>query len=490
MPSSMQTRVARTLKWNIIDRVLTQILYAVTGIVLARVLTQADFGLVGAILVFQAFASLFVDSGFSSALIQRKHPTSIDYTTVFWFNLGIACIIYIILFFAAPLIARCYQNDLRIIPLARVMFLTFILNASAIVQTNRLMKRMQVKMIAVSNSIGLIASAVVGIYMALDGWGAWAIVWQSIVLAAVKSGILWGTSSWRPMWRFSWSSLKSFFSVGSGVMVSSFLNTLFQNIYGFFIGSRAGMVSMGYYYQADKWSKMGISSISQILTSSFLPALSIYQESPERFAAVTARINRFTAYLLFPALGLLAAMSGPLFHALFGSKWDPSVTLFQLLLFRGIFTVLQSLYSNYILALGRSRMLVRVEVLRDGAALIAILLTLPYIALTTPDDLTAGLRIFLWGQVISSILTWIATLVLAARLTSRNVRSMLFDLLPYASLTAVLLIPLAWMSTLSINPWLIIVAQTICCATLYIGVNRLLGSRIQADILQHILHRK
>lgn len=482
----MRTRVARTLKWNIIDRVLTQLLYAVTGIVLARVLSEADFGLVGAILVFQAFASLFVDSGFASALIQRRAPTELDYSTVFWFNLGMACAIYAILFAAAPLIADCYQGDRRLIPLSRVMFLTFILNASAIVQTNRLMKRMEVRMIAVSNSVGLIVSAVTGIYMALSGFGAWAIVWQSVVLAAVKSAILWATSGWRPVMSFSVASLRSFFKVGSGVMISSFLNTLFQNIYGFFIAARAGMVSMGYYYQADKWSKMGITSISQVLTSSFLPALSHYQDSPDKFAAVTARINRFTAYLMFPALGLLAAMSRPLFHALFGNKWDPSVMLFQLLLFRGIFTVMQSLYSNYILALGRSRMLVKVEILRDGAALLAILLTLPYIALSTPDDLTAGLRIFLWGQVASSILTWGATLVIASRLTHRTLRGMLWDLLPYAGLTGVLLVPLTWLADLAVNPWIIIVAQTVICAGLYLGVNRLLGSRIQTDILAQL----
>lgn len=488
--ATMRTRVAGTLKWNILDRVLTQVLYAVTGIVLARVLSEADFGLVGAILVFQAFASLFVDSGFSSALIQRKHPTPLDYSTVFWFNLGMACAIYALLYAAAPLIARCYQDDQRLIPLSRVMFLTFILNASAIVQTNRLMKRMQVRMIALSNSAGLIISAVAGIYMALTGWGAWAIVWQSVILAATKSAILWATSRWRPMWRFSWESLRSFFSVGSGVMASSFLNTLFQNIYGFFIASRAGMVSMGYYYQADKWSKMGISSISQVLTSSFLPALSHYQDDPARFAAVTARINRFTAYLMFPALGLLAAMSRPLFHQLFGTKWDPSIMLFQLLLFRGIFTVLQSLYSNYILALGRSRMLVKVELLRDGVALGAIAATLPYIALTSPGDITEGLRIFLWGQVAASILSWGATLVIAARLTQRTLRGMIWDLLPYAGLTGVLLVPLTWLADLALTPWVILAVQILLCVGLYIGVNSVLGSRIQSDILRHITGRE
>ncbi|MDE7142664.1 MAG: lipopolysaccharide biosynthesis protein, partial [Muribaculaceae bacterium] len=346
----LKTLTARSVKWNIIDRVSSQLLYAVTGVVLARLLSQDDFGLVGAMLVFQAFATLFVDSGFSYALIQRKAPTRLDYSTVLWFNLLVACAVYVVLYFAAPLIADCFQGDRRLIPMSRVMFLSFILNASAIVQTNRLMKRMDVKMVAVSNSVGLFAGAIVGISLALGGYGAWAIVWQTVTLNGIKSLVLWLTSGWRPLWRFSAASLRSFFAVGWGMMGTSFLNTLFQNIYSFVIGNRAGLAPLGYYSQADKWSKMGITSISQVLTSSFLPALSEVQDDPERFSRISARMNRFTSYLLFPAMGFLALLAEPIFHCLFGEKWDASIILFQLLLVRGVFTVLSSLYNNYAVA--------------------------------------------------------------------------------------------------------------------------------------------
>ena len=161
--NNLKNKTAKTLKWTLIDRVLQQLLYAVTGIVLARMLSQTDFGLVGAVLVFQAFASLLIDSGFSFALIQRKEPTQTDYSTVLWFNLGAAAVLYTILWFAAPLIALCFQNDLRLIPLSRVMFLSIILNASAIVQTNRLMKQMNVRPVTVSNAAGLAAGAIAGI---------------------------------------------------------------------------------------------------------------------------------------------------------------------------------------------------------------------------------------------------------------------------------------------------------------------------------------
>ncbi len=228
---NLKLATARTLKWNLVDRFGQQVMYAVTGIVLARLLSQEDFGLVGAILIFQAFASLLIDSGFSYALLQRKQPTRLDYSTVLWFNIALAVFIYVTLWFCAVPIADIFKGDMRLVPLSRAMFLTFILNATAIVQTNRLMKRMDVKMIAVSNIAGLAVGAVAGIWLAVSGYGAWAIVWQSISAAAIKSIILWTTGHWFPMLKFSWKALRSYFSVGSSMMLTSFLNTLFQKIY-------------------------------------------------------------------------------------------------------------------------------------------------------------------------------------------------------------------------------------------------------------------
>lgn len=487
--TDMKLRTARTIKWNLIDKVSSQVLYAVTGIVLANVLSQEDFGLVGAVLVFQAFASLFVDSGFSYALIQRKRPTRLDYSSVLWFNIAIAVIIYLILFAGAPLIARWFQGDERLVPLSRVMFLSFIINASAIVQTNRLMKRMNVKMIAVSNTVGLVASAAVGILLALCGYGAWAIVWQTLTLNTVKSAILWCTSRWYPLLRFSWRSLRSFFNVGAGVAVSSFLNTVFLNIYSFLIGNQVGLRALGYYTQADKWSKMGIMSLSQILTSSFLPVLSQFQDDRERFGRAIMKMNRFTAYVMFPAVGMLMAMATPLFHLLFGVKWDPSIVLFQILLLRGIFTVLSSLYNNYILALGRSKTLVWLEVLKDGAALVAIVATMPFITIAPPYNLTYGIKILLWGQLAASALTCAVALIVTSRLTGHGIMRFIRDSLPYAASTVLIVIPMLALSNYITSPLPLLLSQGIVGTGLYLLINRALDSRIQSDALGYLLHR-
>lgn len=416
---NLKSKVARTIKWNLVDRVAQQLLYAVTGVVLARMLTQEEFGLVGALVVFQAFAMMMVDSGFSSALIQRKSPQALDYSTVFWFNICVATAMYAILWFTLPAIADIFGGDPRLVPLGRVLFLSLPLNASGIVQANRLMKAMNVRPVTVANSFGLIGGAVVGIWMAVRGYGAWAIVGQTLTLAAGKSVMLWFATKWVPGLAFSMTRLRGFFKVGSGVMITSFLNTFFQNICSFFIGNRAGLVSLGYFTQADKWSKMGVTSLSQTLTSSFLPALSQVQDDTERFARHTKKMNRLSAYAAFPAMGLLAVVAEPIFHALFGQKWDYAIPLFQILCVRGIFTIITAVYAHYILALGKTRLMVWSEAVRNTLSLVAILVTLPVIS---------DLRLFLWGQLIASGIAWMYTLWLAAHITGRTVGSFLGDL--------------------------------------------------------------
>ncbi|MEE0908199.1 MAG: lipopolysaccharide biosynthesis protein [Muribaculaceae bacterium] len=480
MGDDLKLKTARTLKWNTLDRISSQVLYAVTGIVLANVLTKEEFGLVGAVMVFQAFASLFVDSGFSGALIQRKAPTDTDYSTVLYFNLGVSVLIYCILWLSAPLIDSLFNAGGALVPLARVMFLTFVLNATAIVQTNRLMKQMNVRMIAVSNAVGLVVSGATGIILALQGYGAWAIVWQSIVLSAVKSGLLWATSRWRPQATFSMASLRSIFAVGVGIMTSSFLNTVFQNIYSFIIGTYYNLANLGCYTQADKWSKMGVTSLSQTVTASFLPVLSGCQDDRPRFHRMMAKTNRFTAYVAMPCLVLLVLLSEAIFHTLFGTKWDEAIVLFQLLAARGIFVVLTSLYTTQITAIGAARKLVESEVVKDVLTVAAIIATIPF-----------GIEWLVGGQVIAAAVCFVYSQWLVARTTGYRVAAMLTEIAPYAAITLISAIPAAAVAYFvpQLHPVAMILAQTVAFAVPYVAINAMLHSRIQHDVLSYALGR-
>ncbi len=418
----LKLQTARTLKWNAIDRVATQVLYAVVGVVLANILSPEEFGLVGVLLIFQAFATILVDSGFGAALLREKDPTQQDYSTVFWFNLIVSLAIYAILFAGAPLIAEIFQGQQKLIPMSKVMFLTFVINGAAIVQVNRLMKKMDVRMIAVSNSAGLIISGIAAIWLALRGAGAWALVWQNIILASVKTLTLWSTGHWRPSLCFSKATIRKIRAVGFSVFSSSLLNTISLNIYNFVIGAFYNIVSLGVYTQADKWSKMGSASLSQILTSSFVPLLSKVQDSKETFHRYVDKTGRFTAFILLPAMTLLAVMAEPLFHLLFGNKWDAAIPLFSILSVRGIFVVLISLYSNYLLSLGKARNLFASEAVKDTLIFVAILATI-------------FLRDITWliiGQLCASIATWILLIPLTSRSLGMPSRRLLTPLLPFA----------------------------------------------------------
>lgn len=424
MPQSeLKAKTAKTLKWNTIDRVATQVLYAVVGVVLANRLSQEDFGLVGALLVFQAFATILTDSGFGAALLQKKDPTQTDYSTVFWLNLAVSVGVYWVLWACAPLIADTFQGDRRLIPMSKVMFLVFVINGLAIVQVNRLMKRMDVRNIAVSNVVSLTAGGVLGVVLAFRGFGAWALVWQSLSVAAVKTAWLWATGRWSPGLP-SLASLRSLWRIGVSVLSSSALNTLCLHAYPLVIGAFYSLRSLGVYSQADKWSKMGSASISQVLTATFVPVLSRYQDDGEAFGRCVHRINRFMAFITFPALLGLAAVGAPLFHTLFGDKWDAAIPLFQILSVRGVLIVLLSLYGNYLLALGYGKTLFKTELYKD-------LLMMSAIAVTLFSD---SLVTLVWGQLAATAVTYVLVLRLTCRHTGLTARSMLADVAPFAAL--------------------------------------------------------
>ena len=460
---TLKEKTADTLKWNTVDRIASQVLYGVVGIVLANVVSQEDFGLVGALLVFQAFAIIFADSGFGAALLRQKNTTEKDYSTVFWFNLLVSVAIYFILWFCAPLIADIFQRDRRLIPLSKVMFLTFVLNALAIVQTNRLMKMMDVKMIAISNVIAQIVGGGLGIGLALGGWGAWALVWQSVCLAGVKTGILWATGGWVPKYWIYKDSFKKIWRIGLSVFSSSMLNTLFLTIYSFVIGAFYSLRSLGVYTQADKWSKMGSASLSQIFTSSFVPLLAKVQDKPSDFKRYMQRINRFTAFITFPILAGLAIVGEPLFHTFFGNKWDSAIPLFQILCVRGILVVLISLFGNYMLALGYGKRLFSIEVIKDVAIAVAILSTVWF----------DSVELLVWGQLWASMATFVIVIWMVAKATGYSLGAFANDFLMFAGITLLMCIACWLLSKIYLSPIISLLLQITGGAIIFLGVMKI-----------------
>lgn len=484
---NLKTRTARTIKWNAIDSTATQLGYAVVGIVLANVLTPADFGLVGALAIFQAFAIIFVDSGFGAALLQLPSPTDRDYSTVFWFNLLVSILIYLILFISAPAIAWLFQDNQALIPLSKVMFLTFVLNGLSIVQVNRLMKRMDVRMIAVSNVSALCVSGAVGISLALLGYGPWALVWQQLTMSGVKTLILWISERWVPTLTFSRESFSRIWRVGLSVFSSSMLNTICLNAYNFVIGIFYSLPLLGIYTQADKWSKMGSATLTQLLTASFVPMLASARDDAPRFKRYISKTHRFAAFITLPALGGMALVGAPLFHTLFGAKWDAAIILFQILCIRGIFAVFTGLYTRYLLALGHARTLFIAEVIKDVCIFGAILATVWF----------GSISLLVWGQLWAGLITWAITLLMTCRNTGITPLRMLHDLLPFTLLTLLMCASAMGLGTLLAHTGTLLASapaqlllQAAVGALTYLVLLRLCRIPELSEALSYLLRRK
>lgn len=476
---NLKLRTARTLKWNTVDRISSQLLYAVVGVVLANVVSKADFGLVGVILMFQAFAVLFVDSGFGTALLQKKEPTQTDYSTVFWFNMGMSVAIYVVLFFCAPAIAGLFGRQEVLIPMSRVMFLTFIFTALGIVQTNQMMKRMDVKQIAVANIVSQVSSGGLGMGLALSGFGAWSLVWQSVSQAFIKSVWLWMANRWWPAMTFSIASMKSMLKVGTGMFSSSLLNVASLNVYTFVIGVLYTMSTLGVYTQADKWSKMGYASLSQIFSTTFLPLLSRFQDDRERFMRALRKANRVCAFVAAPVTGFLIVGAAPLFHLLFGNKWDAAIPLFQILAARGLLIVLIAQANTYLLALGKAGRFVVAEVVKDVLTVGAIFATLPF----------GTVEALVWGQLAAALLTYAYVLLACCKAMQASPATFIADMTPYLLLTIAVMGAAYLCTLLPLHAFLQLLAQLGSGAVLYIGVLYVCRSVILRDSLEYLLGR-
>lgn len=478
MTQNLKSKTVNSLLWNTVNNVFTQLCYAVTGVILARLLPIPDFGLIGVILAFSAFVNVFIDSGFSMALIQKEKITEKDYSTVFFFNLFISCTLYIILFFAAPLIAYYYKNE-QLILLSRVMFLNIIFLSFGLVQSSILMRNMNMKKLTIANTVSLGLSGTLALVMAFTGCGVWTLVVQTLSLSFFKSAILWLNTKWRPMLTFSKESFKSIFAIGSNILLTSFTNTFFQNIYSLIIGARYSTDALAYYTQADKWSKMGSMGLSQIIGFAFFPALSSIQSDKERMQRVFGKTNKMTSYLTFPVFIGLIVVSQSLFHVLFGTKWDASVVLFQLLTIKGIFFIFTSLLNNYIMATGKTRVIFLIEVAKDIIALILILITIKI-----------SIMALIIGQVVVGIIHYFITAWATEKETSYSVIRQFKDMLPYLVISLVIGGMLLSLNAIISNDYLLLASQIAVGIGCYVLINQLLNSKIQKEILNLITRKK
>ena len=351
---NLKQKAAAGMVWTAFQKYSKIIIQFISGIILARLLTPFDYGCIGMLSIFMVLAEAFIDGGFGSALIQKKRPTQLDYSTIFFWNIGMAVVLYAVLFFCAPAISRFYNIPL-LCNVLRVQGLVLFIYAFNIIQRNQLRKNLNFKLLSiVSISTSIIALAVT-IVMAYKGFGVWALVAQNLIIAAIPSLVFWFYVKWRPIWAFSWASFKELFSFGFYMFLTHLLNRFGQQIQGLLIGKVYNASTMGYYSKAQSTEKLASTSISQILTQVTYPLYAEVQDDKIKLQSMVKRLTMTLSYLTFPLMFILLLCAKPIFVLLYSDRWLESVPYFQVLCIAGLAYCLQSVNLQTISAIGKSK---------------------------------------------------------------------------------------------------------------------------------------
>ncbi len=358
--------------WSAIHKFASVILGFVSGIVLARLLTPHDYGVIGMLTIFLAISNTFIDGGFGSALIQKKQPTDIDYSTILYWNIGFSIFLYVVLYFLAPLIAQFYDLPITC-DVLRVQGIVLIINAARIVQHNQLRKHLEFKKVAIINLSSYVVALLATIFLAWLGWGVWALVAQQLIVGTLCSSLYWITAKWRPVLVFSMKSFKELFSFGGFVLFSNLYNTLCNNIQGLLIGKVYTSSTLGLYSKARGLELNSSQFISSVLDQVSYPVLAASQDNNERMINIMKRITGLSAYFTFPCMLLLILLSHPLFLFLYSERWLASVPYFQLLCLAGIAVCMQNINYNAVAALGKSKVLFKWTFIKRSLGLFVVI---------------------------------------------------------------------------------------------------------------------
>lgn len=470
------------MMWGAIGKVGTLTINFLTNLVLARLLLPEDFGAIAMLAIFLAVSNIFIQGGLGAALVQKKNPDHRDYSTVFYWNLVVAVIFYLILYASAPLIANYYDLPL-VKPLLRVQSTVLLIQSFSIVQYTQLQKQMNFKALAIRNMAAALAGTFIAIPLALRGFGAWSLVASAILASIVNVLLLWKMSTWRPTLEFSFSSLKTLFSFGGLMLLSSLAETLYTNLQGLIIGKRFSASDLGYFSQAKKLEEIPVTGLSSIVNDVTFPAFASIQDDPERLLAGVRKSTKALSFLNFPMMILLIIIAQPLICLLYGSKWEPSAPYFQILCISGLIYTINTLNTNVIKSLGKGKIYFGIQITKRVIGIALILLGMRF-----------GIYGLLWAVAIVSYISFIINSLVNKKLITYGPFKQLRDVslcLLAAMVTGILVYGLGM--ALPCHPYLTMLIQITFYILLYLLIAKLLKIDELAtytSVLTNIIHQK
>ena len=368
----LKEKVFSGLFWKLSERLGAQLVTFVVSIVLARILSPSDYGAIAMITIFITIANVFVESSFGKSLIQKKDADNIDFSTIFYFNMVFSIIMYLIVFFTAPLVAKFYNMEI-LCPTMRVLGIKLILAGINSVQQAYVSRHMIFKKFFFSTIIGTIISAFVGIWMAYHGFGVWALVGQYLTNSFMDTLILWFTVKWRPTLEFSFKRLKKLFGFGWKILLSDLIDTVYNDLRSFIIGKKYTSEDLAFYNKGKSFPSLVLNNVNIAIASVLFPAMSSIQENKEQVKNATRKSIRISSYIIFPIMIGLVVTAKNLVIVLLTEKWVDCVIYLQIACIYLSFVPLYNANTQAINALGRSDITLRIEITKKVIGLSLIL---------------------------------------------------------------------------------------------------------------------
>lgn len=365
------------LVWSAIEKLAMQLIQFIIGIVLANLLTPKEYGIIGVLLVFIAISKVFIDSGFTQALIHKQERNEHDISSVFYVNILISIICYAILFLFSQNIADYYENK-ELVLLLKVFALSLIINALFTVPNTLLTIDLNFKVVTKINLSATIIAGIIAIYLAYIGYGPWALVWQALIRALVVSCIVWFFVKWRPRLIFSWTSIRQLFKFGSNLLAGSLLNTAVNNFYALFIAKMISTQDLGYYTRGTQFADVVFSFVNMSMNRVLFPGLATIQDNIKKLVSHTRKIIRSISVLVVPVFFFLAVMAKPIIQILLPDIWLPAVPIMQFLCIARLITLISGVNVNILTVLGKTNLILRQQYIKITVRVAIFFVTVQY----------------------------------------------------------------------------------------------------------------
>lgn len=442
-----KNKIIASLIWKFLERGGTQIVQFIVSIILARILIPEDYGVVAIVLVFIAIANVFIQTGFNTALIQKKDVDDVDYSSVFYLSLFVALVLYIIIYILSPSIAEFYKQPI-LKPLFRVLSLTLFFGAINSIQQAIVARRMEFKNYFFSSIGGILLSALIGIIMAYNDFGVWSLVSQQLVNIISITIILWVTVKWRPKLLFSFKRIKKLFSYGWKVLISSLIDVIYKNIYDLVIGKKYNSSSLAYYNRGRQFPSVIIQNIDGSISSVMLPALSKEQDNKENVKKMMRRAIVTSSFLIFPITIGLVIIAEPMVKVVLTDKWLACVPFIQILSISYSFWPIHTANLQAINSIGRSDIYLKLEIIKKIVGIVILVITLKF-----------GVIWMSIGQVVSGIIATFINAYPNKNLLNYKYFEQLKDIFPSFILSIIMGVIIYPIKLINISPIFILLFQ-------------------------------